>query len=164
MPTGTSDSVWPTIRRAFHGEGPRRPPARPVPALLAILVCLIMMSGCTTVLTRAPAPEAGLDEARPYSIEGDLIRAWGDSLDTALAEALIKGRIAMLRDILPDRRGTLTTIDSPMLTLSGGGSEGAIGAGLLAGWAERGDRPTRLHHSERCLRGRDHRALRLSRT
>jgi predicted acylesterase/phospholipase RssA len=109
--------------------------------MLAILIGLIMVSGCTTVLTRAPAPEAGLDEARPYGIEGDFIRAWGDALDTASAEALIEGRIATLSDILADRRGTATSIESPMLALSGGGPDGAFGAGLLAGWAARGDRP-----------------------
>jgi predicted acylesterase/phospholipase RssA len=108
---------------------------------LAVWLCLLTLAGCTTVLIRAPAPEAGLDEARPYGIESAFIRAWGDALDSASADALIEGRIAMLRDVLADRPASVAAIESPMLALSGGGPDGAFGAGLLAGWAARGDRP-----------------------
>jgi hypothetical protein len=46
-------------------------------------------------------------------------------------------RMAALRGLDPDR----TVPDLDLLAISGGGEDGAFGAGLLVGWTERGDRP-----------------------
>src|SRR5262249_2396474 len=64
-----------------------------------------------TPADQANAVVAGIPDAR----------AWGDS------EA--------------DFRGVLPTANGPWLALSGGGADGAYGAGLLIGWSQSGNRP-----------------------
>jgi hypothetical protein len=119
-----------------------RPPIRFRHLRLCALLCgALVATACTTVLVRNPAPEASLEMARPYGIQNRLVRAWGDELGEEAVEYLIENRIAALRvaraaDIRQGR-----PIRSDVLALSGGGADGAFGAGLLAGWTERGDRP-----------------------
>jgi len=68
-------------------------------------------------------------------------RFWGDERSTALDASLVSridqvvrsGRVKHLRP------GTRTNVD--FLALSGGGGDGAFGAGLLVGWTVHGSRP-----------------------
>lgn len=57
----------------------------------------------------------------------------------ALQEEIVAAvrRMAAVRGLDPDR--TVPNLD--LLAISGGGEDGAFGAGLLVGWTERGDRP-----------------------
>jgi predicted patatin/cPLA2 family phospholipase len=67
------------------------------------------------------------------------IRVWGDS-----SAAFPKERLAQLRAQRIAAAQTDPTIkvnEINALTLSGGGSSGAFGAGILAGWTEAGTRP-----------------------
>lgn len=54
-----------------------------------------------------------------------------------------EGVAAMVRDLMDDqaRVGIKNLGTGQYLSLSGGGDNGAFGAGLLAGWSKRGDRP-----------------------
>ncbi|WP_164517283.1 patatin-like phospholipase family protein [Tabrizicola piscis] len=74
---------------------------------------------------------AAADE-RDLSVAGvSGARIWADAGLPELAAA------AARQDLAPP----LTTAPVDILALSGGGSGGAFGAGLLVGWTERGDRP-----------------------
>ncbi|MDH3668856.1 MAG: patatin-like phospholipase family protein [Paracoccaceae bacterium] len=104
----------------------------------------MILSGCTTVLARksVPAEFAGdLQQVAPYGIDRGLVRFWGDDLTTSDVEAVLQDSRERLRvdpAVLPE----FQKIDhADWLILSGGGPDGAYGAGLLAGWSERGDRP-----------------------
>jgi predicted acylesterase/phospholipase RssA len=96
---------------------------------------------CTTVLTRAPAPADTFEVARPYGIEGDFVRLWGDSFSSEKTDAIVEARVDALRRVHAAEIAEGRPIESAMLALSGGGADGAFGAGLLAGWTARGDRP-----------------------
>lgn len=68
------------------------------------------------------------------------VRYWGDEEDHRLEEAFA---LSLRREA--DALGVRSLDQLPpahFLALSGGGSNGAFGAGLLCGWSMRGDRPT----------------------
>jgi predicted acylesterase/phospholipase RssA len=96
---------------------------------------LLILVGCTSI-TRQPVPIDDIDRAIIPGM-GD-IRDWGDEPSPHFQEDLIQS----VRDEWeangsgPDGR--------PMhaLVLSGGGSNGAFGAGYLSGWTRAGTRPT----------------------
>ena len=101
-----------------------------LPLHLAALLALLA-AGCATA-PRDGVPQALADAA---TVEGyQNIRFWGDAepqrLDELAATALTQ-RKSHGRDIASEK----------FLALSGGGSDGAFGAGLLAGWTAHGDRP-----------------------
>ena len=66
-------------------------------------------------------------------------RMWGDVVPPDLAQRVgeIKARVAALPPEVRDHA-------RHYLAISGGGSNGAYGAGLLTGWTESGKRPSRL--------------------
>lgn len=109
--------------------------------LLVVSAILVGNAACTTVLVRSAVPEDKLDQARPYGIDVPLMRVWGDAVQRESAEEIIALRSeAFLAQYGPQiARGE--TIRHTSLALSGGGPDGAFGAGLLAGWTQRGDRP-----------------------
>ena len=68
------------------------------------------------------------------------VRFWADEVPRdPIAE--IKRRTAHMPPIARDAKRRQRTAGHRDLALSGGGSDGAFGAGVLAGWTERGDRP-----------------------
>jgi hypothetical protein len=95
------------------------------------------LAACAS-LPRDPVPLAYADKA--VVIEGAEVRYWGDREPTnfraltAEKWAQVKAKRSSLL-----RSGTRPRID--FLAISGGGSDGAFGAGLLVGWTARGDRP-----------------------
>lgn len=108
-------------------------------ALLAVVA--LASAGCTTVLTRSAVDESELDQAQPYGIDRPFIRIWGDHIDENIAELLVEVRRRIFAEQFADEISRGETIVANSLALSGGGPDGAYGAGLLAGWTERGDRP-----------------------
>ncbi|QIE55746.1 hypothetical protein G5B40_09965 [Pikeienuella piscinae] len=108
---------------------------------LSLLIAATLLGGCTTVLFRAAVPEDGLETARPYGIEAPLLRAWGDGLNQADVEFVVETRARALERSHAEEIARGETIRMDSLALSGGGPDGAFGAGLLAGWTARGDRP-----------------------
>lgn len=112
---------------------------RPRSALLpfaALIACMMCVTACGT-LPRTAIPQELADKAEVRGMPN--VRFWGDAADPALIEAFI----ATL-DRERQRLGLQSLSELPnarYLGLSGGGSDGAFGAGLLCGWTAHGDRP-----------------------
>lgn len=97
----------------------------------------LLGAGCATLDTRNPVPTVEMAlRAEPLDLDG--IRAWGDEVPADLAAALRSRLPHMPR---PARTAGQEQAVIDILALSGGGTDGAFGAGLLAGWTKRGDRP-----------------------
>ena len=104
---------------------------------LALAVCL---GACAAAIARNPVPATLENNAQVVGMGPTPIRFWGDQLP-ANTEAIVKEKWAQTRANRPEllaggRRPVMTS-----LALSGGGSDGAFGAGLLVGWTASGKRP-----------------------
>ena len=103
--------------------------------ILALLTALVFLSqGCMALHVRQPLPEHLMDQAEVADLPG--IRAWGDTL----SESLEKSAIESIRQEMAANHGKLEP-EANFLALSGGGGDGAFGAGILCGWTEAGTRP-----------------------
>jgi predicted acylesterase/phospholipase RssA len=101
-------------------------------AVSAALVCLAACAGSTIESLREPVPEPLL--ARTAVPGYAQIRYWGDDAG-AINSAMVSEIAAQQKasnNMSPDRS---------FLSVSGGGSNGAFGAGLLFGWTAAGTRP-----------------------
>ena len=93
---------------------------------------LLLLAGCTNI-TRNPLPYEQLDDARILGRED--LRYWGDLsrndsnkyIFTHLTEEDVKKRYA-----------SLMGQEHHYLAISGGGANGAFGAGALVGWTDKG--------------------------
>lgn len=94
---------------------------------------LLLLAGCTSV-HRNPVPLAATDRAQIPSMPG--VRDWGDE-PSPLFQADLVQSVRDERAANPDGAPPRA-----VLVLSGGGSNGAFGAGFLSGWTQRGTRPT----------------------
>lgn len=101
---------------------------RGLPVLLLCLAC-----GCGGPIVRHPVPVSLIDDARVPGMPV-LIRAWGDQYSPEFERSL-RESIAQAKSAYGDH----PPVD--ILALSGGGSQGAFGAGLLCGWSAAGNRP-----------------------
>ena len=105
---------------------------------LAVLVTAIFVVSCASSGPRIAVPEDLISQA---SVTGlTRIRFWGDQSPPNLNE-IIKEKFAQMRASRPKmvKAGARPTLN--FLAISGGGSDGAFGAGLLSGWSARGTRP-----------------------
>lgn len=108
--------------------------------LIAVVTLLaaVTVSGCVAAL-RSPIPAAGAVElpAIPH-IQGS--RTWGDEVPTDIVAEFKRSmpNLVAIGSAAPVSKGR-SKIN--ILALSGGGPNGAFGAGVLAGWSQRGDRP-----------------------
>jgi hypothetical protein len=105
--------------------------------LRVVVLFLLVLTACTGDRS-PPASPNGLAEAVLPGYPG--IRFWGDEApegaSTYLAEQQKQIRARVERDGARPNGGRFD-----VLILSGGGADGAYGAGLLNGWTARGDRP-----------------------
>jgi len=101
---------------------------------IASITCLaLVLHACAS--TRHALPEPLLDQAVVPG--GTAARIWGDVLP-----ADISARVEMLRKQFGSDGGLDVFSHPPTyLALSGGGANGAYGAGFLKGWSESGERP-----------------------
>lgn len=106
--------------------------------LIAILIVVPILTACegTRVL---PAPP--LEKAEIVQVPGfPGVRTWGDEAPEASEE-----RVRAMRRMISERIRSGVELPNggevDVLLLSGGGSDGAYGAGLLNGWTDRGNRP-----------------------
>ena len=100
-------------------------------ASLLLLLLFILFSGCAT---RPPAlPEAYADKLPWGAIDLNIEKSGKYTLRDSLGSALIKKA--------NDHSKSNETVPFNVLTLSGGGTRGAFGAGLLSGWTDSGDIP-----------------------
>ncbi len=96
---------------------------------------LLILTGCASVPERNPLPpEYTLDATIPGIPDA---RFWGDEWPTFAIERFEKFTVADFQ------REFDAVYDGPhhYLAISGGGSNGAFGAGLLIGWTATGERP-----------------------
>ncbi|MFO0828184.1 MAG: patatin-like phospholipase family protein [Phycisphaerales bacterium] len=101
---------------------------------------VVLAAGCTS-LSREAAVPADLQDRAVLPGMGPQVRTWGGAINPAFMETMRRS-VEWERDAAnePDRGGAMSTAN--FLAISGGGSNGAFGAGLLCGWTEAGDRPT----------------------
>ena len=105
--------------------------------LMAAMVCAIGLTGCGNHAERHPVPLDALDRAEIPGMPG--IRAWGGQPSKVFQADLVES-IRQARAV--DPRGVVDAAGSiNVLALSGGGPDGAFGAGLLCGWTKAGTRP-----------------------
>jgi Patatin-like phospholipase len=103
------------------------------------LVLALLTSACASNgLLRDPVPERLVNQASVGDLKG--VRFWGDASPGYYA-GVTQERIARLKQQYGSSgfKGRAVVIES--LSLSGGGDDGAFGAGLLVGWSESGSRP-----------------------
>jgi predicted patatin/cPLA2 family phospholipase len=92
---------------------------------IAALAVAASAAGCATEPARTPYTQQELQLAQLPGFPG--VRMWADDPNLISARAEAIGRFPGKTPVV--------------LALSGGGPDGAFGAGLLSGWTARGDRP-----------------------
>ncbi|MBM3543440.1 MAG: hypothetical protein FJ280_32650 [Planctomycetes bacterium] len=100
----------------------------------------LSLAACGSMSSRNPVPIGFENEATVVGMGHERIRFWGDELPPH-ADALVKEKWAQVR---ASGRHMSKSGGRPVvnfLALSGGGSDGAFGAGVLAGWTAKGTRP-----------------------
>ena len=103
--------------------------------VFAILLAALLLQGCGTPPTRGePLPEELSARATVPGIPG--ARRWGDE-----RPAGFDAWLTLPQAELQARYGGVMHRPHSYLAISGGGSDGAFGAGLLNGWTEHGTRP-----------------------
>lgn len=102
--------------------------------ILSIGIFVALASGCASVPERNPLPEALVSRASVPG--GEYVRYWGDQPPPYTDDWLALSD-EELREYYP------AVIGRPhvYLALSGGGDNGAFGAGILCGWTAAGNRP-----------------------
>lgn len=104
----------------------------------ALTMLAPMQGGCAAARTRHAVPAALVEAAQVPGLKG--IRTWGDQSDEAfLADLLDSVRQEEAYHAAHPQTRMAPTVD--ILAISGGGEEGAFGAGLSCGWTDAGDRP-----------------------
>jgi predicted acylesterase/phospholipase RssA len=98
----------------------------------AFLPCVLAIAGCVTAPKREPVTAAVALAATFPGYEN--IRYWGDE-----APRDVEARIAARRVLWEQRADKPKTLN--ILAISGGGENGAFGAGILNGWTATGKRP-----------------------
>ena len=128
----------PALSRRPHYRPTAFPPIKLL-RLAIFAVLLPLMFGCGGLERLPPAPVAlseqitvlGIPNAHfwPDTQGAEIIREWGESLN----------REKTTGNVFSGPDGRLPPI--AFLAISGGGDDGAFGAGLLSGWSARGTRP-----------------------
>lgn len=112
---------------------------RPFVSFLIGAAGLFLLSGCGASLEemRTPVPEPLVASA---SVPGyKQVRFWGDDGKSVPRSYLANQAAQVMRAAKADP--THNPFDRKFLAISGGGSNGAFGAGILSGWSAAGTRP-----------------------
>jgi predicted acylesterase/phospholipase RssA len=104
------------------------------PLLVLVVASALSASGCATSVSRNPTPESLVDPLGLPNLSE--IRHWGDRDSPHTRKWL-----ATPADVIAERLSGIVGTEHHYLCISGGGAEGAFGAGLLVGWTEAGTRP-----------------------
>ena len=106
--------------------------------IFAVLATMLLVVSCASTVKRVAVPDKLINKASVANMTQ--IRFWGDQSPPNLNE-LAKVKYLQTKAARPNivRKGARPVIN--FLALSGGGSDGAFGAGLLTGWSEKGSRP-----------------------
>ncbi len=106
-------------------------------SLIGICFILLTFSGCSKVV-RFSLPEEYVNSAQVVGVEQ--VRDWGEEQSEYFQEDIIKSNKQFIENYPQIANNPNSTID--ILALSGGGSKGAFGIGVLKGWYDSGDMPT----------------------
>jgi len=104
--------------------------------LVAVSLLMVGLSGCGHTDRLASVPVGDAKKASVLDVPN--ARFYVDQPQAILAEA----NRALQREVAYNRSIGRSLPSAKYLALSGGGDDGAFGAGLLVGWTERGDRPS----------------------
>ena len=102
---------------------------------LFTITFIVILSGCASVPAHNSVPKNLITEAALAGVPHG--RFWGDELPKFTSESLLKMSPAEARQSFSG----IYAKPHNYLAISGGGANGAFGAGLLAGWTAAGDRP-----------------------
>jgi hypothetical protein len=105
----------------------------------ALLLALTLVS-CAAAIARNPVPPSLEGHVEVVGMGPTQIRYWGDELPPN-ADAMVREKWAQVRANRPELLASGRRPVVNFLALSGGGSDGAFGAGVLAGWTASGKRP-----------------------
>ncbi|HEY6920579.1 MAG TPA: patatin-like phospholipase family protein [Methyloceanibacter sp.] len=100
----------------------------------------LALASCAAAIARNPVPVALEADAQVVGMGAAPIRFWGDQLPPN-ADAIVKEKWAQVRASRPEMLANGRRPVVNFLALSGGGSDGAFGAGILGGWTAAGTRP-----------------------
>ena len=107
---------------------------KPELCALLLLLCMSVLSGCSAIL-RNPVPDR--DHLDTSILGREDFRSWGDSPQMQQHPSIQQADAAALEH---DYGGIMHT-EHNYLVISGGGADGAYGAGVLVGWTRQGTRP-----------------------
>ncbi|MGH6791262.1 MAG: patatin-like phospholipase family protein [Methyloceanibacter sp.] len=98
------------------------------------------LASCGAMVSRNPVPLALETQAEVVGMGPTPVRFWGDQLPPN-SDAMVKEKWAQTRANRPHlmAKGKRPIVN--FLALSGGGGDGAFGAGVLVGWTASGKRP-----------------------
>ena len=105
---------------------------------LAVAAMCLLLPGCASLTRLNAVPVAAEEQATVLGLPG--ARYWADGDPAAFRQAMVEAffrEAALLRTA--GHQGTLPPAE--FLAISGGGENGAFGAGLLVGWTATGTRP-----------------------
>jgi hypothetical protein len=105
--------------------------------MLVLIVFAVMTFGCTT-LERNPAPIDRQSAAQIAGMPG--VRAWAGAVDPVFQQDIINSTRQEPPGLFP--RTATGGVTYKALAISGGGENGAFGAGFLNAWTKTGTRPT----------------------
>jgi len=104
-------------------------------SMVCLTLCLVILQGCAALRPRNPLPQNIESKVEIPGMMG--VRAWGDEASEVFTQFAIKAA----RQELVYYGEEATKRPVHFLALSGGGDDGAFGAGLLCGWTAHGSRP-----------------------
>ena len=105
-----------------------------LPAIAVLTPIILLFTGCGTVRTEHPVPLSRIEEATIPGIPR--ARFWGDESPDWWDEV-----VSVSEEAIKKRYSGTYAKPHNYLAISGGGANGAFGAGILCGWTEEGSRP-----------------------
>lgn len=107
--------------------------------IILSFVLFVLLAGCGPLKIRNAIP---LDQIESAHVQGfENVRYWGDRIDAGLQQSFIESW-QQERAVAATQPVAGIMPDAHYLAISGGGQNGAFGAGVLCGWSESGTRPT----------------------
>jgi predicted patatin/cPLA2 family phospholipase len=123
---------------ATIGREPGRGLARRVLAVVTALAASLVLASCSTLDRLPPVPLSLASDIVPLSIPFARFYADGDQAQVEAFARELAEKALRAETVHP----TPASKPNNYLAMSGGGDDGAFGAGLLLGWTARGDRPS----------------------
>jgi hypothetical protein len=129
------DSASQRHAKRIIAKGGRRAPFHGKLALIACLAVLsLSLSNCAVLMPRNVLPAYLEHQVQMPGMPG--VRAWGDQYNKSFEQCAVESS----QQEQAANNGELEPVVN-VLALSGGGAEGAFGAGILCGWTKAGTRP-----------------------